>query len=316
MILAWLLMARAQGFDTVVGIMRYSGFSSKKILPRAMTVFAVLQASCWAQGAACRPYLDVVEATTGMPKGLLHAIADVESGRRQLPAHPSTAVSARITHTAWPWTIHANGQGHYFATKREAIEKVKELMQQGVRSIDVGCMQINLRHHADAFGSLDDAFDPWRNIRYAAQFLQSLKRSHGSWQQAIAHYHSATPALHGPYRDRVTRAWRRIMNTHEDPKKGKDSDEFPKKPQTVRRPLTVVHQFKPLVGWQAIAHKPQSTTSHHRPDPTSSLAKRLKVAFSEQHGDKGMTNARGSGEHLKFQNSLKFFPIRPASRAS
>ena len=39
---------------------------------------------------------------------------------------------------------------------------------QGARSIDVGCMQVNLLHHADAFASLEQAFDPVANARYAA----------------------------------------------------------------------------------------------------------------------------------------------------
>jgi hypothetical protein len=34
---------------------------------------------------------------------------------------------------------------------------------EGVRSIDIGCMQINLVHHPDAFGSLEAGFDPITN---------------------------------------------------------------------------------------------------------------------------------------------------------
>ena len=40
--------------------------------------------------------------------------------------------------------------------------------------MDVGCMQVNLYHHAHAFSSLDNAFDPQSNVDYAARFLRSI----------------------------------------------------------------------------------------------------------------------------------------------
>jgi len=60
----------------------------------------------------------------------------------------------------WPWTINAEGQGPYFATRAEAISAVQRLQEQGVRSIDVGCMQVNLLHHPQAFATMEQAFDP------------------------------------------------------------------------------------------------------------------------------------------------------------
>ena len=78
----------------------------------------------------------------------------------------------------------------------------------GVRNIDVGCFQISLLHHPQAFASLDEAFDPISNARYAARFLRTLYRQTGNWQDAVALYHSAS-ADRGPrYRDRVLAEWR------------------------------------------------------------------------------------------------------------
>ena len=78
--------------------------------------------------------------------------------------------------------------------------------------IDVGCMQINLHFHADAFASLDEAFEPTMNARYAARFLRRLYKDTGSWQDATMRYHSATPAFGIPYRDRVMAFWRAQKN--------------------------------------------------------------------------------------------------------
>jgi hypothetical protein len=70
-------------------------------------------------------------------------------------------------------------------------------------SVDVGCFQINLLQHPAAFASLEEAFDPSANAAYAARFLLSLRDRTGSWENAIAAYHSATPELGNAYRDNV-----------------------------------------------------------------------------------------------------------------
>ena len=73
------------------------------------------------------------------------------------------------------------------------------LQAQGMRSIDVGCMQVNLMHHPNAFASLDAAFDPVANALYAARFLNTLYGISGSWVKATAAYHSQTPAIGADY---------------------------------------------------------------------------------------------------------------------
>ena len=96
-----------------------------------------------------------------------------------------------------------------FRTKAEAIARVRQLQSQGVRSIDVGCLQINLMYHPDAFRDLDEAFDPLANARYAVDFLTSLKEKTGSWEQASAAYHSFNPELGSAYRGVSKRRWPR-----------------------------------------------------------------------------------------------------------
>jgi hypothetical protein len=149
-------------------------------------------------GRLCRGAIQAAERAAGIPPQLLMAIARVESGRRD----PETGAFH-----PWPWVINAEGRGQFFPTKAAAIAEVQALQARGVRSIDVGCMQINLRHHPDAFPSLDAAFDPETNARYAARFLAELRSTRPDWQAAAGAYHSQTPGFAEPYRARVLAAW-------------------------------------------------------------------------------------------------------------
>ena len=135
-----------------------------------------------------------------LPSGLLRAIGRVESGRRD----PATGRVA-----AWPWTINAEGRGQSFQTRAEALAATRGLKASGIASIDVGCFQINLVHHAAAFPTLEDGFDPRSNADYAARFLVLLRTKTGSWDGAIAAYHSSTPERGVPYRERVVAGWPR-----------------------------------------------------------------------------------------------------------
>jgi hypothetical protein len=125
-----------------------------------------------------------------LPSTLLPAIARVESGRLD----PATGKVR-----PWPWTINVDGTGYFYDTKDDVIAAVKALQAKGKRSIDVGCMQVNLLHHPKAFAGLDEAFDPAANARYAVRFLVSLYAQTRNWPLATAYYHSSTPDLGEEY---------------------------------------------------------------------------------------------------------------------
>ena len=166
----------------------------------------VLAGPVWADlpdGAACGVAGRQAEQLGGLPQNLLVSIGMVESGR----ADPLTG------HVApWPWTVNADGQGQYFDNKQDAEAFVRFAEASGAHDIDVGCFQISLESHPDAFATLDDAFDPGENAAYAARFLTQLKGQTGSWNLAIADYHSALPDLGLPYQRLVLAAWRRMGN--------------------------------------------------------------------------------------------------------
>lgn len=151
-------------------------------------------------GQLCRPAIVSAESAGRLPARLLEAIALVESGRLDKKTGQRTP---------WPWTINAEGEGYFFDSKPQAIAAVKALQARGVMSIDVGCMQVNLLHHPNAFANLDQAFDPQINAHYAARFLNELYTRTPSWQQATAFYHSQTPERGAEYQRRVMAVWER-----------------------------------------------------------------------------------------------------------
>jgi hypothetical protein len=95
--------------------------------------------------------------------------------------------------------VNAAGEGRLFDTAREAMAWVRQRQEAGVASIDVGCLQINLRWHPDAFQSLDEGFTPALNADYAARFLRGLYEQTGDWRVAAGSYHSFTPELRDTY---------------------------------------------------------------------------------------------------------------------
>ena len=154
-----------------------------------------------------------------MPATLLPAISRVESGRRD----PATG---RVR--AWPWTINVEGVGSFFDSKEDVIAAVRMFQAKGVRSIDVGCMQVNLLHHPAAFPDLDTAFDPQANAVYAARFLTALYGQTRDWSLATAMYHSQTQERGEDYQRRV---FGRVM-TPMGPPKAKPLD--PAAPDTTK----------------------------------------------------------------------------------
>ena len=174
------------------------------LLAASQAAPAAAQAVAWQQpapspAAQCRAAIGTAERMSGVPERLMQSIGIMESGRRD-----ETGIRS-----AYPWTINAEGVGSYYATKAEAIAAVNALRARGVRSIDVGCMQVNLMYHASAFASLEEAFDPAANAAYAAKFLLRLLAQTGSWPSATAGYHSLTPEIGGEYARKVLAIWGR-----------------------------------------------------------------------------------------------------------
>ena len=148
-----------------------------------------------AASVQCERAIGTAARAHGVPIQLASAIGLVETGR-----HDQVSGVLR----PWPWAINAEGKTQFFNSKPEAVAAVRSLQASGVRSIDVGCMQVNLLHHPNAFSTLEEAFDPQRNANYAELFLGQLFRQSGNWLTAAGWYHSTTAALAADYVRKMT----------------------------------------------------------------------------------------------------------------
>jgi hypothetical protein len=141
----------------------------------------------------CNNYFDYVEEKYQLPRHLLRSISAIETGRWNFRAK---------SYMFWPWAVHYGGKAYYYASKEDAVTSVKQLQNTGNNNIDIGCMQINLLHHPDAFRNIDQGFEPKDNIEYAASFLKRNYNMTKDWYKAVAAYHSQND--HGKnYADKV-----------------------------------------------------------------------------------------------------------------
>ena len=158
-----------------------------------------------AESNICRGAITAAEKHYSLPFGILQAISLAESGRWEKKTRAKFA---------WPWTVTAHGTGKFYPSKRTAIAAVRALKAEGVRNIDVGCMQINLHYHPRAFETLEQAFEPAANVRYAARLFAKLRAANRSITRAVAHYHSTTRARNLPYKRKVMKLWNEERQRH------------------------------------------------------------------------------------------------------
>ena len=135
-----------------------------------------------------KKYIAAVEQRNRIPRGLLSAIALVESDFK-------------------PYAVNIEGKPITVSNKSEAIKTIKNALNSGITNIDIGIAQINYRWHKDKFKSIEEMINPATNIEYAAKLLSSLFKQHGTWHKAIRHYHSANPDHHRRYSRKVVIAW-------------------------------------------------------------------------------------------------------------
>ena len=142
-----------------------------------------------------------MEDKYGIKTHLLQTISSVETGRWDYN---------KEKFVSWPWTINANGKGKHFKTKAEAVAEVKRLQSNGVKSIDVGWMQISLKYHSTAFNSIEEAFEPEKNVEYSAKFLKNLYNKRKDWQKAAMAYHSKIPSKGLRYKNKLVNRFEKI----------------------------------------------------------------------------------------------------------
>lgn len=138
--------------------------------------------------AICIAAILDAEKRHGIPENLLLAIGLQEAGRQ---------IDGQLT--IWPWSVNSRGQSHMFPTRAGAAAFARAERASGQKLVDVGCMQVNLHWHPDAFASVEEGFDPAASAEYAASFLMQLQAESGDWMVAAGNYHSRTAQYHRRY---------------------------------------------------------------------------------------------------------------------
>ncbi|BCI67590.1 transglycosylase SLT domain-containing protein [Acetobacter aceti] len=132
-----------------------------------------------AQVVSCDKAAAIVEKSLDIPQGLLVAIARVESNNQ-------------------PLAVNVNGLTVSFSRQELAVDAVKTMLKSGAFGsrphVDIGCFQINLGWHSDAFPSIEAGFDPVTNGLAAGLFLREIHAKTGNWHEAVARYHAASQA--------------------------------------------------------------------------------------------------------------------------
>ena len=96
----------------------------------------------------------------------------------------------------WPWTLNINREGYYFNCRNDALNAIVKAQSEGLRSIDVGLGQVNLRWNGHLFTSLEEALDPMSNLEAATQVLRRefdacyAMTGRPDWWCAVGRYHS------------------------------------------------------------------------------------------------------------------------------
>ncbi len=130
-----------------------------------------------------------VKVTKWRPKTLKEIIRLMEK-EYQIPENLLLSI-ARVETRMRPYAINYNGRGKIFNNINDAVAFAKYLIRKGCTNFSVGCFQLHYRSHARYFKSLEDMFNPEKNVRYAAKLLKKLYRLHGyNWKYAVKRYHS------------------------------------------------------------------------------------------------------------------------------
>lgn len=146
---------------------------------------------------SCNVAAQIASEKTGVPLPILKALTLAETGR-ELPG---------ATYEPWPWAVHSQNRGHWFATEAKALTFVKDLQASGEKNIDIGCFQLNVYWHREQFLSVEQMINPETNAIYAAEFLVKLFSETGTWRAAAGAYHSRDTSKSDPYLARLERLY-------------------------------------------------------------------------------------------------------------
>ena len=133
------------------------------------------QAAQSASTGLCEREIHRAAAKYGVPEGILYSVGLAETGKKG---------------SLQPWALNIEGKAAFASSLQQALQIFQQAKDRGAVLIDLGCMQINHHYHGAEFASVQQMFDPARNVDYAARFLARLHARHETWTMAVARYHA------------------------------------------------------------------------------------------------------------------------------
>lgn len=147
-----------------------------KLLSAAAVALAICTFEAKAQQAGgCERQIQSAARKYGIPEGILYSVGLTETGRKG-------SLSANA--------MNIEGKAYFPVSLQEALNLFAQAKASGAKLIDIGCMQINHHFHGENFASVQEMFDPTKNVEYAALFLKRLHDQHETWTMAVARYHA------------------------------------------------------------------------------------------------------------------------------
>lgn len=141
---------------------------------------------------ACVQHAAEAEQALDIPRGLLLAIALVESGRDGIPH---------------PYAMSVNGRAVNARNVADASRHLTDRRGQFRSNIFVGCMQLSLTYHRGQFQPTESMVEPKNNVWYAARLLVRLHGDEGSWKSAVARYNGGSTRQARNY---VCKVWQNL----------------------------------------------------------------------------------------------------------
>ena len=156
-----------------------------------------------------------VFTTVGKAKGidplLLYSVALAESAFHK---------KGIKTVKPWQFALRTSSSAYYGKCYEDTVKELRRILKT-TDSVDVGIMQINVRWHKHRVRKPEDLIDLQTNVSVAADILRErLAANDDDWTQALAQYHSFTPARGAWYSAFVLGIYMQISNSA-SAKKGK-----------------------------------------------------------------------------------------------
>mgnify|MGYP001801288282 CR=1 FL=1 len=138
----------------------------------------------------CSSLFTIYEQKYGIPKNLMYSMSLYMNHKDHSKCH--------LTIT-WPWTININGNYQFFENKKEAVNFVRQKIQNPNNQINVGCMQINVQNNINKFKSIEELLSPKKNIEFTANFLKNNYSIMNNWYQVAEDFYKGTTTLPNNY---------------------------------------------------------------------------------------------------------------------